>query len=309
MALIFHSELDRLEPWQEALRRHLPELDIRVWDAPGDPEAVEYALVWKPPAGGLRRFPRLRCIFSLGAGVDHILIDPDLPKGVPIVRMIDHSLTQGMTEYVLLHVLRHHRLQPHMEACQRAGRWEFVVAPLAEERRVGLMGLGVLGQAAARPLVELGFQVASWSRTPKSVPGVESFHGADGLAPFLARTEILVCLLPATPATAGILDAGLFAGLPRGASLINAGRGGQQVEPDILAALDSGQLSHATLDVFRQEPLPRDHAFWTRPDVTVTPHNAALTGPESGARQVAEGIRRIRGGRFPDHVVDPSVGY
>ncbi|MGE4218998.1 MAG: 2-hydroxyacid dehydrogenase [Alphaproteobacteria bacterium] len=309
MSLIFHSELDRLEPWQDALRRHLPDLDIRLLDDPGDRDAVEFALVWKPPAGGLRGFPNLRCIFSLGAGVDHILIDPDLPPGVPVVRMIDHSLTQGMTEYVLLHVLRHHRLQPQMEACQRDGRWEFIVAPLAEERRVGLMGLGVLGQAAARPLVDLGFRVASWSRTPKSVPGVESFHGQDGLRAFLARTEILVCLLPSTPATAGILNAGLFAGLPRGASLINAGRGSHQVEEDILAALDGGQLSHATLDVFRKEPLPADHPFWIHPAVTVTPHNAALTGPESGARQVAEGIRRIRAGGRPDHIVDPSVGY
>lgn len=309
MALIFRSDIDRVELWRDALRRQMPELEVRSWDAPGDVADIEFALVWKPPPGGLRRFPNLRVIFSLGAGVDHLFTDPELPPGVPVVRMIEPELTRGMTEYVALHVLRHHRRQREIEAQQRAGRWEVIVTPTAPKRRVGIMGLGVLGTAAVRALAALEFDLAGWSRTPKQVPGVTCFHGESGLKDFLARTEILVCLLPLTPETENILNAKLFAGLPRGASLINAGRGRQQDEDDILAALESGRLSEVTLDVFREEPLPAAHPFWRHPRVTITPHNASLTDPDSGARQVVENIGRYRRGEPLPNVVDPAAGY
>lgn len=309
MALIFRSDVDRADLWCDALRRHMPELDVRKWDDPGDPGDIEFALVWKPPPGGLRRFPNLKVIFSLGAGVDHLFTDPELPAGVPVVRMIEPELTRGMTEYVALHVLRHHRRQRELAAQQRAGRWKVLVTPTAPRRRVGVMGLGVLGRAALEPLSALGFDLAGWSRTPKDIAGVVCFHGRDGFKDFLGRTEILVCLLPLTPETEGILNAELFAMLPRGASIINAGRGRHQVEDDILAALDSGQLSEATLDVFREEPLPPDHPFWTHPGVTVTPHNASLTDPDSGAREVVENIRRFRRGEVLPNTVDPGAGY
>lgn len=309
MALIFRSEIDRADSWRDALARHMPELEFRDWDAPGEVDDIEFALVWKPPPGGLKRFPNLKAIFSLGAGVDHLFADPDLPDGVPVVRMVEPELTRGMVEYVVLHVLRHHRRQRELGAWQRAGKWEMIVSPTAPSRRVGIMGLGVLGSAAARALVSLEFDVAGWSRAAKAIAGVESFHGADGLQAFLARTEILVCLLPSTPATENILNADLFVALPRGASLINAGRGRQQVEEDILTVLESGQLSEATLDVFRTEPLPEDHPFWRHPRVTVTPHNASVTDPDSAGRQVVEDIRRCLRGEPLANVVDPKSEY
>jgi glyoxylate/hydroxypyruvate reductase A len=309
MALIFYSDSDRFEPWRDALTEAIPGLEVRSWDRAGDPAEIDFALVWLPPQGALRRFPNLKAILNLGAGVDALLKDPDLPKGVPIVRMVDDDLAKCMAEYVLLHVLRYHREQPALDAQRKRREWRIIASPAAVHRRVGVMGLGAMGGEAARHLLAVGFDVASWTRSPRSTPGVEGFHGADGLGPFLARTEILVCLLPLTQETEGILDRDLFYRLPRGACLINAGRGGHQVEADILAALDAGQLGGATLDVFRTEPLPADSPFWTHPKVTVTPHNASITNPGSAVRHVVESIRRARAGEPLRNVVDPAVGY
>jgi glyoxylate/hydroxypyruvate reductase A len=309
MALIFYSDSDRFEPWRDALTAAIPDLEIRNWDAPGDPAEIDFALVWLPPQGALRRFPNLKAILNLGAGVDALLKDPDLPPGVPIVRMVDDDLAKCMAEYVLLHVLRYHREQPALDAQQREKRWHNIASPAASFRRVGVMGLGAMGGEAARHLLAVGFDVASWTRSAKAMPGVESFHGADGLTRFLARTEILACVLPLTPETRGILNNDLFRRLPRGAYLINAGRGGHQVAADILAALDDGQLGGATLDVFGTEPLPPESPFWTHPKVTVTPHNASVTNPRSAVRHVVESIRRVRAGEPLRHVVDPKVGY
>jgi glyoxylate/hydroxypyruvate reductase A len=309
MALIFYSDSDRFEPWRDALTAAIPDLEIRNWDAPGDPAEIDFALVWLPPQGALRRFPNLKAILNLGAGVDALLKDPDLPPGVPIVRMVDDDLAKCMAEYVLLHVLRYHREQPALDAQQREKRWHNIASPAASFRRVGVMGLGAMGGEAARHLLAVGFDVASWTRSAKAMPGVESFHGADSLTRFLARTEILACVLPLTPETRGILNNDLFRRLPRGAYLINAGRGGHQVAADILAALDDGQLGGATLDVFGTEPLPPESPFWTHPKVTVTPHNASVTNPRSAVRHVVESIRRARAGEPLRHVVDPKVGY
>jgi len=309
MALVFYSESDRFEAWRDALAEAVPDLDVYDWDAVPDQAAVEFALVWTPPHGSLRRFPNLKAILNLGAGVDALLKDDDLPPGVPIVRMVDDDLAKSMGEYVLLHALRYHREVPRLEAQQRAHDWTIVESPTARHCRVGIMGLGGMGGEAARHLLAVDFDVAGWTRSPREMPGVECFHGADGLGPFLARSDILVCLLPLTPETEGILDRNLFALLPRGAYLINAGRGGHQVEADILAALDSGQLAGATLDVFRTEPLPPDSPFWTHPKVTVTPHNASVTNPRSAVRHVVESVRRVRAGEPLRHVVDPKVGY
>ncbi|MDD9927113.1 MAG: glyoxylate/hydroxypyruvate reductase A [Rhodospirillaceae bacterium] len=308
MTLIMKPDLEHARAWSDVFTDAMPEMPVRDWSAPGDKADIEFAFVWAPEPGALREFPNLKCIFSIGAGVDHLLKDPDLPDGVPIVRMVEPELTQGMSEYVTMHVLRYHREVPALEQQQRDKVWHELIAPTAPSRKVGILGLGVLGQDCARVLHALKFDLASWSRTPKQVDGVQSFHGADGLDPFLARTEILVCLLPLTAETEGILNRDLFAKLPRGAALINAGRGGHQVEADILEALDNGQLSGATLDVFRTEPLPTDSPFWTHPKVTLTPHIASVTQQVSAIEQVVAHIRRIQAGEAPLQTVDRDLG-
>ncbi len=297
------------EEWRAALARLDPDIDFRVWPDTGPVAEIEFALVWRAEPGDLRRYPNLKAIFNLGAGVDALLKDASLPPDVPIVRLVDRGLTIGMTEYVLLHVLRYHRGLPELEAQQRRREWTPRLYPLPWRRRVGILGLGVLGGDAATTLAGLGFDVAGWSRSPKALPGVKGFIGAAGLIPFLNRSEILVCLLPLTAATAGILDAGAFAALPRGAAVINAARGGHVVEADLLAALDSGQVGHATLDVFAEEPPPSDHPFWAHPRVTMTPHVASLTVPETAAEGIVEGMRRARTGEALRHVVDLAQGY
>ena len=309
MKLIIKPDLEHTRSWNDVFSEAMPEMPVRDWADPGDMADIEYAFVWAPEPGALRKFPNLKCIFSIGAGVDHLLKDPDLPDGVPIVRMCEPELTQGMSEYVTMHVLRYHREVPALEQQQRDKVWHELIAPTAPSRKVGLLGFGVLGQDAARVLRVLKFDLASWSRTPKRVAGVQSFYGADGLGPFLARTEILVCLLPLTAKTQGILNRDLLAKLPRGACLINAGRGGHQVEEDILAALDSGQLAGATLDVFLTEPLPTGSPFWTHPKVTLTPHIASGTQQVSAIEQVVANIRRIQAGKTPLNTVDREVGY
>jgi glyoxylate/hydroxypyruvate reductase A len=309
MALIIRVGGSRAEWWREHLQGLLPEIECRLWDQPGDPNEIEYAVVWRPPAGGLARFPNLECIVSIGAGIDHVLADPELPKGVPIIRTTGTDLTQRMREYVCLHVLRLHRRLPEIEAAQATRAWRQLVEPPAPERRVGVMGLGNLGVDCARTLSLVGFDVAGWSRRPKEVENVTTFAGPEGLAPFLARSEILVCLLPLTPATRGILNAELFARLPEGACVVNAARGEHLVEADLLAALDSGRVGGATLDVFHEEPLPPDHPFWDHPRVLVTPHVASLIDPVAGGKAIAANLRRfINGEPLPD-LVDLAQGY
>jgi glyoxylate/hydroxypyruvate reductase A len=309
MKIIIKPDLDRDDVWIEAFGAALPELECVGWDAALDPASIDYAFVWNQGPGALQRFTNLKCIFSLGAGVDHLLRDPDLPAGVPIVRMVEPELTRGMSEYVALHVLRFHREGPVLEEQQRTRNWNELLTPTAPDRRVGFLGFGVLAKACARVLGGFGFDLACWSRNPKAMDGVESFHGRQGLAGFLARTQILVCLLPLTPETTGILDKVLFAGLPHGAWLINAGRGGHQVEADILAALDSGQLAGVALDVFQCEPLPADHPFWPHPKVTISPHIASVTQPRSAAREIVANIRRVEAGDAPRNTVDIAAGY
>ncbi|MDZ7747589.1 MAG: glyoxylate/hydroxypyruvate reductase A [Halofilum sp. (in: g-proteobacteria)] len=306
--LLFRSPSDPPERWRDALQRELPGLEVRVWPDTGDPADIDYALVWASPDGFLRELPRLRVVFSLGAGVDH-LVGAELPDGVPLVRMVDPALTEGMVEYVLYQVLRHHRGMPAYERQQGRREWRTHEQPRPGERRVGVLGLGELGGACARALAELGFDVAGYARSPRELAGVHVYHGADALPRLLARSDILVCLLPLTAATRGILSADAFASLPRGAVVINAARGAHVVEQDLLRALGEGTLAHAVLDAFETEPLPPEHPYWHHPRITVTPHVASLTNPETGARHVADGIRRERAGEPLAHVVDPERGY
>lgn len=291
-----------------------PGMEVRCWPETGAAGDIRYALAWQPPHGVLKTLPRLEAIFSVGAGVDHILSDPELPD-VPLVRFVDPDLTMRMGEYVSLHVLLHQRRMPEYTEQQREGVWkELWPQPGASEVRVGVMGLGVLGRDAAEKLAMLGFPVAGWSRSPKEIPGVDCFAGDDGLAPFLARTDILVCLLPHTPETDGLLNRDLFGQLPRdgrlpGPVLINAGRGGVQVEADILAALEAGELWAASLDVFREEPLPPESPLWRQPRVVITPHNASISDNRAVCRYVLDQIARHEKGALLENVVDPARGY
>jgi glyoxylate/hydroxypyruvate reductase A len=301
-------------PWDKRFRAAAPGRDIRLWpDRLGNPDDVAYAAAWLPPAGAFGAFANLRAIFSLGAGVDGVLADRTLPQ-VPIVRVVDPNLMRRMTEYVTLHVLMHHRRQRLYDAQQRQRMWHEHPQPRAGEVNVGIMGLGVLGRDAAEVLVRLGFRVAGWSRTPRHLPGIETFHGAAGLDAFLARTEILVCLLPHTPATEGILDLALMRKLKRdgalgGAFLINAGRGRLQVDADILTALDEGALAGATLEVFPVEPLPAASPLWTHPKVTITPHNSAASVPEETVAYIVGQIERFEAGHGLENVIDRATGY
>jgi glyoxylate/hydroxypyruvate reductase A len=284
----------------------LPEEEI-------DPGEVAYAAVWKPAEGALAAFPNLRVVFNLGAGVDALVVDPSLPK-VPIVRVAIDDLTGRMTEYVVLHVLMHHRQQLYLWDCQHHKKWEPKFQWAAGAITVGIMGLGVLGLDAALALQRLGFRVAGWSASPKQVAGIECFSGEDGLEQFLQRTNILVCLLPLTDRTRHILNRKVFAKLDRASPLgapvlINAGRGGLQVEADILGCLNDGTLGAATLDVFEGEPLPQDSALWTHPNMIVTPHNAADTDPAEISKFIVGQIERFEAGGALENVVDLARGY
>jgi glyoxylate/hydroxypyruvate reductase A len=301
-------------PWERRFRAAAPGRDIRLWpDRVGDAAGIAYAAAWLPPPGALAPFRQLRAIFSLGAGVDALLADRALPHA-PIVRVVDSGLRRRMTEYVTLHVLMHHRRQRLYDDQQRRRVWCDQPQPAASEVQVGIMGLGVLGRDAAEVLTRLGFRVAGWSRTPRTIPGIETFHGSAGLEAFLARTEILVCLLPHTPVTEGLLDLTLVRKLNRtgalgGAFLINAGRGKLQVDADLVAALDEGTLAGATLDVFPTEPLPAASPLWSHPKVTITPHNSATSVPEEVVGYVVRQIERFEAGHGLENVIDRVNGY
>lgn len=274
------------------------------------PEAIDYVLSFRPPPGFLRTLPNLKVVFSLGAGVDGFLADSDYPRSIPLVRFVDNSLATEMAQYILLQVLMVHRSQRALDAAQKDVRWAQTMLPRrTADTRVGILGLGEMGVVSARLLVELGFSVSGWSRTAKTMPGVKGFAGLDALPSFLAQCDILACLLPLTPETRGILNAKTFAMLPKGAFVINAARGGHVVEADVIPAIDSGQLSGVALDVFETEPLPASSPLWRHPNVTVTPHLAAISELAPSVRMVVDGIRRHRAGEPLLNIVDLSRGY
>jgi glyoxylate/hydroxypyruvate reductase A len=308
MALLFHSPDEDAVAWCTALRRHEPGLDVRVSPHIGDRADLDAALVWRAPPGLLGSLPNLRLILSLGAGVDAMLADPTLPD-LPLCRLVDPSLTRMMGEFVLTLVLKYHRQLDLFAIAQREARWQFLLPRQPEETQVGILGLGELGSHAARVLRGHGFAVRGWSRSRRELEGVATFAGAEELPAFLAGSAVLVCLLPLTEQTRGILDARLFAGLPPGARLINLGRGAHLVEPDLLAALGSGQLAHASLDCFTDEPLPPAHPFWRHPQIDVTPHVASFALPESAAAGVVDNLRRLRAGQPLRNLVDRTRGY
>lgn len=313
--LLAYGDGEGAEPWIAALQDSVPHLIVQPQTRPVDPARVRYLVAWKQAPGSLTAFPKARAIFSLGAGVDHLMADPDLPRTVPVIRVVDADLTARMSEWVVLSVLMHHRQVRLYDWQQGEKLWAGDrFQPAAKDVRVGVMGLGVMGTDAAAKLRTIGFDVAGWSRTPKQVEGIATFAGTGDLDAFLARTQILVVLLPLTPETRGILDRSLFAKLARdshfgGPILINAGRGGLQNEADLLAALDDGTLKAATLDVFEREPLPPDSPFWHHPAVTLTPHNAAISTPATITAFIAGEIAHIEKGGAARHTVDVERAY
>ena len=301
-------------PWRWRLEMLVPKHKIATLGEPFDRPSVRYALSWRHPPGALADLPNLQAIFSLGAGVDHLFADPALPDR-PIVRVVDPDLTERMSEWVVMHALAHLRQLRRYERQQRERIWaDDDDQPKAAEVQVGVLGLGVLGTDAALKLGALGFKVAGWSASEKSLPGVACLSGPAGLKRLLAMTDMLVVLLPLTDATRGLIDASLLSQLRRGGRLggpilINAGRGGLQVEADILAALDSGRLKGASLDVFEREPLPIASRLWTHPAVYVSPHNAAVSTPEAVAAFVARQIEAHEHGEPLTNLVDRRRGY
>ena len=309
MSLMFYSPIDDPGPWREALGAALPDLEFRVWPDDGPLDNVHYTLVWKPPIGWHRQFPDLRAILSLGAGVDAIVADPDLPPDVPIARLRDAGMAQQMAEYALYGALHFHRRMDEYARQQVGSVWQPLAPKLIGERGVGVMGLGVLGSAAAAMLARTGFKVAGWSRTRHQLDGIACWSGFEDFERFLAGSEILINFLPLTPDTLGILDAATLVLLPRGACIVNSARGAHVVEADLLAALDNGQIRGAMLDVFAEEPLPALHPLWRHPGVIVTPHVAAVTIASEAAGQVIDNLRRLRRGEAPVGVVDRAAGY
>jgi glyoxylate/hydroxypyruvate reductase A len=307
MAFLYKSKLDRGLVWQRMFAERLPDLPFRIWPDVGDPADITYLGVWIPP-DDLTVFSNLQVLFSVAAGVDQLNL-ATVPDHVPVVRMQEPGLAAGMVEFVTMAVLALHRGMPGYLDQQRRRLWQEDDIRLADATRVGVMGLGVLGTAVLSALAPFGFQRRGWNRSARDLPGVTCYTGHDSLHAFAADCDIVVCLLPLTPDNRFILNATLFAAMPRGGSVINVGRGGHLVAPDLLVALDSGHLRAAVLDVTDPEPLPADDPLWSHPSIWLTPHVASTTQSETGAEAIIANIRRHQAGLPMEGLIDRQRGY
>lgn len=296
--------------WLDALQEGLPQFELKKWpNEVSDKSAVEYAITLKPEPNSLSGYPNLKAIFATSAGVDHFIEDKTLPAEVPLCRLTNAELSARMSEYVLLHILRMHRHLDEYRALQSEKKWSPIQQSAASDATVGIMGLGALGLDSARKLKAVGFNVQGWSQTQKDEEGVQSYFGDDQLISFLNTSDYLVCFLPLTDKTRGILNAKTLSKLPEGALIINVGRGACLVEADLIAALDGGKLKGAVLDVFETEPLPVDHPLWVHPKVTITPHVSTVTHPRMLGPYICENIARMENGKPPLNVIDRTNGY
>lgn len=308
MTFLLKTDAERAAVWTRIFAEKAPELPFALWPGPADGASVKALALWQPPADLAERFPNLELLFSTGAGVDQFDMAA-LPHGLRVVRMVEPGISGGMAEYVCLHVLALHRDLPTYRAQQAEGVWKGKRVWPASARRVGVLGLGELGQSVLARLSAFGFKLSGWSRSARAIEGVDCFAGQESLPAFLADLDILVCLIPLTAETRGILNRDLFAALPKGASLVNVGRGQHLVEADLLAALETGQIGHAMLDVTDPEPLPAGHPFWSHPKIWLTPHIATMTQPETAALHVIDTLRRHARGEPLRGEVDRAKGY
>lgn len=306
MAILFHTPWDNAPIWLDALRRALPDTEIRVWPEIGRPEEILFAIVWNLPAGALDDCVNLKGVCSLGAGVDHLT---GLPPDVPAARLVDPLMADRMAEYVCGHVLHHHLGTSLYIRQQRERRWQQQPRRDARDVTVTILGLGSLGRVCARRLVGLGFKVTGWSRSPQQLDNVDTLSGEAALNTVLSGADMIVCLLPLTEETRGLLDAERLALLPRGAVVINCARGAHIVAADLIAALETGHLAGASLDVFESEPLPESHPYWSNRRIVVTPHVSSLSEPSTGALILADQYRLCLSGQEMRHLVDPAAGY
>ena len=315
MALLIIGS-DRARDFLEATNTIAPSRDIRIWPEAGNIEDIRHALAWHAPHGALKTLPNLETIVSVGAGVDHLFANKDLPN-VPVIRYVDPDLTDRMVTYIVLHTLLHTRRTMEYQDQQRSTHWQYLPEPAPHQVRVGIMGLGVLGTAAAAHLASLGYQVRGWSRTPKVVENVQCFSGEGEQDEFLRETDVLAVLLPLTAQTRGMINRDLLVRLSKqgrherlpGPVLINAGRGELQRESDIVGALEDGSLYAASLDVFETEPLPAESPLWQHPRVIITPHIAAESTVEAISSYFIRHVERVEAGEAPENVVDPAHGY
>lgn len=308
MTIVHCGDPVRGAAWAEVFARDLPQVPFRCWPDIGAGEDVRYLIAWTLSEEIINALPNLEVLFSIGAGVDQLDLSL-LPPHVRVVRMIEPGITTTMGEFVTMAVLALHRDLPALVAGQRNGTFPYLPVRMAHERRVGIMGLGELGQAALRMLAPIGFRLSGWSRSPRSIAGVECFHGADGMDAFLAQADILVCLLPLTDETRGILCRKTFAKLPEGASIANLARGGHLVQDDLIEALDSGRISAAFLDVSTPEPLPENHALRAHPKVFLTPHIAGITRIDTAVHALIDALKAVIAGAPVAGDIDRARGY
>ncbi len=294
------------KPWVEAFKKGNPGIPVYAYPEAHDPDEIEYVISWKHPRGIFKHYPNLRVIASMGAGVDHIICDPEIPLHVVITRIIDEQLAEDMCDFVLALVLDHLR---NISFHHNIHAWEPIPYKRIEEQHIGIMGLGFMGSAVAQTLLKNRFKISGWAKTPKKLAGINTYSGEKQLEKFLKISTILICLLPLTQETENILNKELFKKLPKGGYLINVARGEHLVEYDLLEMIDKGHLSGASLDVFRIEPLPREHVFWDHPRIKITPHIASITNPPMVEPQLTDNYRRMREGKELKNTIERNLGY